>query len=707
MEGILDPNCESLYEKLKHEQKKLQLKRRLLIGLHVSGPEQEQLNKLEFQEDKTLPESFLREDDVFYETVKAFIQKGFGSGNLEYHMDQDNRHVVNICNDLRILFSMLDDMTNNGLQLLAEMLTDGSIEFEKTRYKMKKIIREYAKKVIGNSKDSNKTNITEKLSQLIRDSTNFRRNHPSPLIPASRSYHTAVTKVLDGLEDMPFQTLSAMHRKLRGNHDYIPQLRPKKSGWGRSILIDQVRKSCMVLLSELGDEGELPEPLAKAMAVGGLWSKLIQGCPYGTEFWKFSPKIEALQNEIANAICVLNERVTFAELKNLQLLLDPNAELSNRSLRTAIRNLLTDYLFECSDMNALPDSLLKMLSLINGSARSTPCQFTSEQMEEDVECLLSVSAQMKQVIWDLIPEYDLDQDFADAYVEDLEDSDGSNDPSDSDGDSEQEMGFPENNLFHCGTTYNREEATGETNPSNIEMPAFRFEGNSSSPVFIPNTRLNSDTFERVKSVRVTGMDFMDSDASASSTSCFKSNSLGDIEGYQFHIASGGKLDENGQHSLETQTSTGGSPFQLSHDARLSGNDVDRQKPIANPEKDPNFVPSNFTCERNFMHDKPRITRNQYLAVQEACDKTSMVAYCFIGRLFNELAKVEGLYLDRRALSYLQVDNSVQKGCRAVKKDDISYEEEVNGSIILQVLEDILPTFPESHKDKMKELLGLN
>ncbi|XAR73099.1 hypothetical protein NMG60_11006944 [Bertholletia excelsa] len=679
-------------------------------------------------------------------------------------MVQDNQHVVNICNDLRSLFSMLDDMTNNGLQTFAEMLTGGSIEFEKTRYKMKKIIREYARKVLGNNKDSNKISITEKLSQLIRDSSNFRSNHPSPLIPASQSYHTAVTKVLDRLEDMPFQTLSAMHRKLRGNHDYIPQLRPTKSGWGRSILINQVRKSCMVLLSELGDKDELPEPLAKAMAVGGLWSKLIQGCPYGTEFWRFSPKIEALQNEIANAICVLNEKVTFAELKNLQLLLDPNAELSNRSLRTAVRNLLTDYLFECSDMNVFPEYLLKMLSLINGSARSTPCQFTSEAMEEDVECLLSVSAQMKQVIWDLIPEYDLDQDFADAYIEDLEDSDGSNEPSDNDGDSEQEMGlpennlfhcgmkqviwdlireynldqdfadayienledsegsnepsdndgdseqemgFPENNLFHCGTSYDWEEATGETNPYYSEIPAFRVEGNSSSPVFIPNKRLKSDTFERVESIHVAGTDFMDSDASASSTSRCKSNSLGDVEGNQFHIVSGGNLDEHDQHSLETQTSAGGSLFQLSHDARLSGNDVDRQQPTANPERNPNFVPSNFTCERNFMHNKPRMTRNQYLAVQEACDKTSMVAYCFIGQVLNELLQIEGLYLDRRVLSYLQVDNSVQKGCRAVKENNISCEEEVNGSIILQVLEDQLPSFTESKKDKVKELLGLN
>ncbi|KAL7176814.1 hypothetical protein ACSBR2_030204 [Camellia fascicularis] len=196
------------------------------------------------------------------------------------------------------------------------------------------------------------------------------------------------------------------------------------------------------MLSELGEENKLQEPLAKAMGVGGLWTKLIQGCPFVTQFQQFSPENEALQNEIAKAIWLLKE-VRFLELKNLQLLLDPKAELSNRSLRTAVKNLLTEYLFECSDMDTIPDYLLETLSIIN---RTAPYRFFSkEEKEEEVEHVLNVSSQVKQILWDLLPEYEFDQDFADAYMEYLEESDDGDDYDDSDSDDKQEEVLLQNN----------------------------------------------------------------------------------------------------------------------------------------------------------------------------------------------------------------------------------------------------------------------
>ncbi|GMP78703.1 hypothetical protein CsSME_00034536 [Camellia sinensis var. sinensis] len=109
-------------------------------------------------------------------------------------------------NDLRSLLSMLDDMTNNGLQLLAEIVTGGSIKFGNTRWKKKRIIKECLPEVLGNLKGNYKINIVEQLCQLLRNSHNFGRNCSPLLTPASQFYHAAATKVLDGLEDMPFQT---------------------------------------------------------------------------------------------------------------------------------------------------------------------------------------------------------------------------------------------------------------------------------------------------------------------------------------------------------------------------------------------------------------------------------------------------------------------------------------------------------------------
>ncbi|KAF5941416.1 hypothetical protein HYC85_019058 [Camellia sinensis] len=210
MEEFLYTDIESICAKLKHQEKQLKLKRR------------------------NVPETFLREDDVYDETIKAFVEKGIGACNFErvYHVDQYNIQMFDLPNDLRNLLSMLDDMTNNGLQLLAEILTGGSIKFGKTWWKMKKIIKECLPEVLGNLKGNYKINIAEQLCQLLRNSHNFCRNCSPLLTPASQFYHAAATNVLDGLEDMPFQTLSAMHRKLRGIQGYVPQLQTSKSGWG-------------------------------------------------------------------------------------------------------------------------------------------------------------------------------------------------------------------------------------------------------------------------------------------------------------------------------------------------------------------------------------------------------------------------------------------------------------------------------------------
>ncbi|KAL7176815.1 hypothetical protein ACSBR2_030205 [Camellia fascicularis] len=172
------------------------------------------------------------------------------------------------------------------------------------------------------------------------------------------------------------------------------------------------------------------------------------------------------------------------------------------------------------------------------------------------------------------------------------------------------------------------------------------------------------------------MNLVDFDASASSSSCFEFDCIDNMEENQFHM----------QNVMNSE---------------LRDPHVVRQEPTV-AENPPDFVPSNFLCDQNFMHDNLNSSRNQYLAVQDACDKTSMVAYCFIGCVLDEFARIGGLDLDWGDVSYLRGDNSIQKDSGVAKEEHISYEKEVHGLVIFQLLEELLPSFPKSGK----ELMGL-
>ena len=75
-------------------------------------------------------------------------------------------------------------------------------------------------------------------------------------------------------------------------------------------------------------------------------------------------------------------------------------------------------------MDVIPKSLTNALSLVNKSTRTVDHRvFPGEAVEEETECILNVSAQVKQIAWQCIPDYELDQDYGDAYMEELEYSD--------------------------------------------------------------------------------------------------------------------------------------------------------------------------------------------------------------------------------------------------------------------------------------------
>ncbi|CAI9774630.1 unnamed protein product [Fraxinus pennsylvanica] len=567
---------------------------------------------------------------------------------------------------------------------------------------MKRMIKDYLKTCSGENNDNSQTKL-KLLCQLLEDPKNFCINQVA-LSSRLKSYRSAAIKVLDGLEDMPFRTLSAMHRKLRGVR-YIPNMQSPKSGWRRDSLISAVRKRCMKMLLELSEGEETPEPLVGALAVAGLTLKLIHNTPSVIDFRKFSPETEALQNDIAKAIWLLNDvkRVSLIELKKIQFLLDPSTELSERSLRMAVRNLLTDYLFECSDMDNVPDYLLETLSIINrrsqlpsrrkrlsSKVHSSSQELMKEEIKNEVEHILIISAQAKQIVWDLLSENRLDQDFAEAYMEDSEESEMA---TTSDDDSEEELSLPQLYRFRSHDPDNQRESIGETNLAGTNSPASTSETDNCSPLLSHNERLNSTR----ESMHINEADAVESFCLVHSPSCIESKMCVDMQNMdrnQRPLGSTGKLRMDCTDMLLTAEENVSTP-PVSPDKNSNRNATESQEISSNSAEIPKYEFSeNFSGEQsNIVNNQSKVV-NQYLEFQDACDKTSMVAYDLIGCMLDEFSKIEGFDLYHGDRSYLRNHASVPQYSGVSRNQMASSKDDVLGSIIVQAIDELLPSFPE-------------
>ncbi|KAK9062705.1 hypothetical protein SSX86_019894 [Deinandra increscens subsp. villosa] len=430
MESV-NEDCKSLFEQVNAEEKEVRDKRRWLLGLPTSQDEDKDVKGSNFESKRQpIPEALLREDDLSYEIIKSLVEKGVCKSKKRYHISEDEMQLVHSPTDVRGVLRLIKDMTNQGLDRFAESLTGGSVIFEKTRWKMNQIIKGC---ILSASVDKRQNiKLSENQSAVLKNPHNYRWSSKSRFIPVdSDSYRAAVYKILGALEALPTPTLLAMHRKIKGIEGHMPRLKPpKKSGWGRDTLIKHLRKKSLKLLSKhKGDS--LEEPLAKAMDIAGLNLKLIQGCEYVTNFViQLSPDKNSLQNEIAKCIKILDQRVEPQVLKDIQKALNAaGGKIATKSLRASVRNLLIEYLCECSDMEIIPECLHQVLAIIRKSCKSPPYP-EKMNIEEDVESILSVSAAMKQLVWDLIPTCEvekLDQEFGDAYMEDHDDDDDDED----------------------------------------------------------------------------------------------------------------------------------------------------------------------------------------------------------------------------------------------------------------------------------------
>ncbi|CAM8949885.1 unnamed protein product [Rhodiola kirilowii] len=420
-------DVDSLWTYMKHADKQIKLKRRWLMGLPTSKDEDQQIQWPAFLQNRYLPESLLREDDVFYETSKTFVKKAFGTPGLE-----KENHVDIPCLS-KELSSRLDDISNTGLHLLAMHLTKAQYVHNKTRWKLKNIVQKYLRRMQKCEGDHHLEECV-RLSQVITNPCFFGKGKTFSFSSSYQSPSRKVQWVLGNLENFRSQVLLSMHRKLKGESGKMIHLEIHRSGWTRKRLIDRVKKICESRLAELEEGDELPHSISKAMAVTTLSMNLYPDIQNQNlaDFYQFSLDIVALQNNITNAIWLINEKVRVSELRELQLLLGLDTNLPIKGLRSTIRKLLTVYLFECDDMDVIPKSLLDALSMINRSSRNvTQRYFLKDDIDEDVECMLDISAQAKQIILDFLPDHNYDLEFTDAYMEELQESSES-DESDTD-----------------------------------------------------------------------------------------------------------------------------------------------------------------------------------------------------------------------------------------------------------------------------------
>ncbi|KAL1806693.1 hypothetical protein ACET3Z_029761 [Daucus carota] len=660
MDFYTSEDVKALMSHFTEQENRLRVKRRWLAGLPLTKKEQTVIFGSESKHKRTLPESLLREDDVYYETIKSFVERGLDGFKEEWEEQAHTKNMLplDLSNDVRYILPLLDYMTNKCLCSVADILTQGSLDFEKIRWRMKKVIKDCLQKTILSPNDD----LFEKLSSLLKDPRNFRRSPVKYLDCSSQTYEAAVLNMLDLLDDLPTCALLAMHRKVRGIRGYIPQVIPPKQGRRRDQLISLVRKTCIGMLRTTGEEDDSRELLNKAMGVAVLALKLIKGNQYVADLRKFSPDLEVLHMEITKAIWYLNKRVRFPELKKLQLLLDPGSKLSKRGSRSAIRNLLTEYLFECSDMDSIPEGLLEALAIINQKSRSAPLKYLSkEDIEEEVECILSVGAHIKQIVWDLSPEHEFDYDFADSYMEDLEESDEDDDDDDDDEYSVNDYikNKPSDySRFGCNEQHDPSESITESISAN-----FTTEPQDNAQDFCSPPAQNRVCKAELDCMQLTCMNTVDS-------SCVFSSAVLTTK------------------KTETQSACV-SPLSL------NGHSFIKQEPI-------HYLESNVS-HRDISNTKKN-GKNLYLAIQGASDETSLFAYRLLGYMMSDFAQFEGLPLDLDdVLAYLRCGDS-NRGDDQVDKEK-SYQNKDGYGSLIQLAEQLWPSFPQSSKNKLEGMMS--
>lgn len=574
------------------------------------------IKRPKFLTDVSLTESCLRSDEVSYENVRRNVEKSFGAfggSQSRHHVVQDYLQFFETFNTescsvdqshfLGKFYSMMKVLSNNALSLIASLVTVKKFRFKKTRPTMIKIIKDHLPRFLQESSHQTCSTLMEQLSEIFRDPGNFRKKQLTLLTTISPLLLSSIHKALKELDELPFQDLVAMNRKLR-DIIAVPQFPPPRFSGTRDLLLERVKKRCQKVLSTLREGAELPKPFAKALSIIQLSLKEKTRCVeiMASEFYPFSPQTVGLQNEILGALWSL-PKVRIHELKALQFLVDPEAKFPRKTFRIALRKYLMDYLFNC-DVVDIPEGVTRLLASLNRRSRRRLQLFSVGMMNEDVEATLSISSQLKQVVSNLFPE-----DTIDENSEALDDDD------------------------------------------DAESNDFALADDSYCPS--PTSR---------------GHDF----------------SLND------------RVEGTGDSGTAMATEKQGHTSHCNDSCII--NDFVKKQPTLEQEDD--YINGDSTMRSNL--DPGDDTGSETL-IQEICDETSLVAYKLIGHMLDSFLLAEGRDTNDMTRCYLRGGSSLES---AGAKDSIhSSKEDVETKILVESVQELLPSLPKSCIERVKKLMG--
>ncbi|KAL9244544.1 hypothetical protein vseg_018313 [Gypsophila vaccaria] len=648
----IEKDAVGIWKHMHHRLQLLSHKRLFLMGL--SNRESFDQNvKSSSGNQSALSESFLRNDDLFYDDVKILVERSFKESNGDAGLCTIPDDVQNLgLHDVSCsILTLLDDFSNNGLCNLAKLLTRGPITFVKTRPQMKRVIKTSLLAIQSKQYPVDQVRFQNELSQLLKSPKNFRKNHRKHVKFTLKSHRADIMKVLDGLQDMKFQTLKAMHRKLKGKKTKIPRLQIYPSRWPKERVIKLVRNMSLDMIQQLGESDELQEPLVKAMTVAGLSLKMVSGSQDLSvlKFLNVTPEIKMLQDEILRAIKLLDQRIRKDEMMKLGRLLDPDFTAQGKTLKSAIRNMLAEFLFECIDMDVVPESLLGALSLINKKPMQNACRSLSKELiKDDVECILNLSAYLKQLFWESYPSNQLDQDFVDAYMDDAEESDDGDIFDDSDDDEKLQANSTDECSEEVGSTSYIDDAC-------LVSPSSAHETNLKDMNDLAFSKLADD------------------------------------------VCSDTEISQ-GERPISSIAKNDSSPLVLPGFVdgciTLSGQDFIRNTANSSNTDD------NDNCSKQNMSG---YQRNGYVAIQEVCDNASIVAFELIGHALSKFAQLEALGLDGNEESYLRGGNSSPGHFEGPVAN--SRDKDVSGSVLIEAVQEVLPSFSRRELEIVKKFMS--
>ncbi|KAG8085017.1 hypothetical protein GUJ93_ZPchr0010g9667 [Zizania palustris] len=354
--------------------------------------------------DVYLAELDVRSDEVSCEKVIVNVEKcfGFQCDDYSHHIVQEGLRLFNLHKDrdgslspqgLADMHRTINKLSNEALQSVANIITHNRVNFEKTRPVMKKIMKDHLPQYLVNLGDKNDMS---QLPHILTNPFSYRYDFVNFTTPISPELLSSINQVLDGLNGLTVQALVAVRRKLNGI-SFTPKFGFVHHVNRKMNLVTVIRKQCDNMISKLGEGGDLPNNLAKALSVVNLYRKSLKCMDISqAEFFPFSRKTVFLQNDVLNTIWSI-QKLRSRELKLLRSILHEGSK-DKMEFSTAVRRYLMDCLFEC-DEGDLPDEALRVVAFCNGMSVRQKIEPTEEQKNVEVEAVLNVSSNLRALAY--------------------------------------------------------------------------------------------------------------------------------------------------------------------------------------------------------------------------------------------------------------------------------------------------------------------